>query len=1645
MNKDIIRGDKIMETRLNRIIAILETKAIENTKISRTANNFEQVNTFLMSNRFRIDLQDVLSRKSYSTQTILKLFMPLMAELVEGELGDFERYLYQYAVSLPFPNAAEIEHESSKDLACDIFLPFFSVFCELEKEEDESKWVHKYPLNLLADWEIETIEDRTEYDMFVAAYHNEFVYELMKITQDIVGYTTLDHVSGVHYLAVKIARQLHHIGLPIDLGRVSGAAAGHDIGKFGCKGEEKKRVAYYHYHYSGEWFNKHEIVYIRNVAINHSTWDLELENLSLESLVLIYCDFRVKAGNGHDMVFYTLEKSFQVILDKLDNVDEAKERRYRKVYAKLKDFDGYLRQLGVNVDPDADNDIRGDVELKRKYYALMQGDEIIENAKFASIDHNIKLMHALRDETSLNRMLESARDVKDQSALRGYIQVLQEYSTYLTQKQKMIALKFLHERLVLPEEDLRNECAGLMGSIIGNFDEERRKEIPKDAMVERPMISGIELFNNYLGNLLNPDHKIIEKHRSWISYTAGAMVKAYFESLRDEDKREESIDVVLAYFDHEPNVEYDLYLMDMVRSMPFVEFSKEEQLLVRKYLFDKIVSDHYLVRLTAADSAFEVLDCMEENILRQEIIHEHFNALINANLSTVENYSIYKVLKKLDSDKELVELFRSRAEVTAEKISGIFLSNLKTATAPIVKKLQIEILLEYTATHDYNNAFYTALHFSNLLKVSALSFVRNAAGEGLIKIINQLSSEQKNDIVIELLRALEMESYQFTRYIPLFLGRLILKLPTFEFDEILEELEIRIRKSNPQISMLVVKTVGVSVSFYSQYQENFKANEAGYETRLKRLIGILFCGFVNYEARVNQTAFRVFGKYIFSSLELGLDEKKIIFDMSCKKILELMSNTDESKELVFFNNSAGLMHMYRFIAHYNFVSDEALHFEPSKKIAFFPGAFDPFTLSHKQIAKEIRNLGFEVYLAIDEFSWSKRTQPNLVRRDIVKMSVADEIGIYSYPRDLAVNIANPVDMAKLQERFPHAPVHIVVGSDVVKNASAYKGTPQEGSVATFPHVVFVRCDEDDAGEKDTYDPVMEQLHPSSILLTLPVQYEQISSTRIRDYIDENRDISELIDPLVQRYIYEKGLYQREPQFKQVMTTKSFNIELVENVSLTLVEELAQAVRGDFSDIYAKLKELFTVERSRTLVLRSATDEKKIIGFSMFHWVRSSDIFSEFEDAVVTDYIRDNSVGRIIHLDGIYVNSDEPEGHIEQQVLTETLAFCLSRDYTYAVYTETLFGIMTERKRRILTLQGFLPIEGTAMDIYCVNMTAPCTLSLDCKSMFKQPFRSNERVIEVVLASREKLQEALVQLYPGNLVLSFDRSMIYEHLIKKICDENNMPTTPVEPKTTGDFMCVPFGAIFRRWLLPNTVTKSMHLEKYFEPNLMSHEIRAYPYYLDVENQVKVLKSYDRKIILVDDLLNKGYRIEALDPVFNKYDVDVHKVFVGILSGRGKAIMERQGREVDSAYFIPRLKVWFNESKLYPFIGGDALWRGEFPSRNLISSINLTLPYSSMAYIKGVARNKIYNLSKVCLENTIDILSVLEEEYQQYHERMLTIGHLGEVLIQPRFPDKGSALKFDMSLKPTDYLANDLEQLERMELILAGNYKLHREKR
>ena len=135
-----------------------------------------------------------------------------------------------------------------------------------------------------------------------------------------------------------------------------------------------------------------------------------------------------------------------------------------------------------------------------------------------------------------------------------------------------------------------------------------------------------------------------------------------------------------------------------------------------------------------------------------------------------------------------------------------------------------------------------------------------------------------------------------------------------------------------------------------------------------------------------------------------------------------------------------------------------------------------------------------------------------------------------------MNIANPENLRRLREAFPGRPVSIVVGSDVVAHASSYQRPPEPDSIHSFDHVIFRR--DEVAGPVD-YGCIRGRV----VELTLPPQLEEISSTRIREAVDANRDISRLVDPAVQDFIYRRGLYLREPQDKPMLRTEDLEFSL----------------------------------------------------------------------------------------------------------------------------------------------------------------------------------------------------------------------------------------------------------------------------------------------------------------------------------------------------------------------------------------------------------------------------------------------------------------------------------------------------------------------
>lgn len=1520
---------------------------------------------------------------------VLALCRPELEVLCPGEPSEgWLAYAYDYARRLLYPEKTDAEPFAPGAV---FLLSVLQVLLAAEAEllPHDPAWTFDF----LTDDELAGSPCAPSYQRFLRLWRREFVYELMRLGLEVTPYRTLEHIAGVHHLAVTAARALRKSGVAVDVALVSGAAAGHDLGKFGCRPGE--RVPYLHYFYTDQWFRRRRMTDIGHVAANHSVWDLEPDYLSVEALLLIYADFRVKQlhdAQGREITrISTLAEAFQVILDKLDDVDGEKQKRYTRVYARLEDFEQFMVSCGVDVTMSG-----GDTPpLPEKHTALMTDDEALRALTLRCVGHNMELMHRLTDQRSFARLLEEARGETDWRRLRAYLAVMESYSLYLHIPQKVQTLTFLYELLMHREGDIRRQAAALLGEIIAGFHAGYAKERPADIRPDPRAITDVDQWRLYLDKILYPDHKLMPQHRRWIGYTLKFAVGSLLSHCPGREER--FLAPVFAYYRRPEDLDdYTAFqLLDTAAALPDTAYTASRA----QQMTDFAAALSLRKDLTIRMAAVLLLDRLARLYPEDGRALEAVTAVPDGDSGTLR----YLKQDVLSQGAPLL--------LPEDVVSEIFLDNLKTATPWITKQGNLRLLTDF-ARSGKSPALHIATHLSNLIKVSDRVTVRHSAGNALLALAPRLTADQRNEVAVELCRGLELGQQEFTKYIPDYLGRFALWLPPAELDEVLDDLRVNLSSSDSRVTASVLDTVGVIYEAYDAYRARFPETDEAYRRRRERLLGLLMRGLSGIDGATRQEALFVLGRRVFGSGELGRHEKRRAFMLTQRKLL---SAQDEfpGEGLTFYYRAAMLGKLYRFITEER-LFHKGFDFGAPRPVAFFPGTFDPFTLSHKGIVRAIRDQGFEVLLAIDEFSWSKKTQPYRLRRRIAAMAVADVFHVSIFPEDFPVNIANPENLHELRAAFPGRSVSIVVGSDVVLHASSYKKPVTPDSIHTFDHVVFRRTEPD--AEPADYSCITGKV----LELTLPPQLEEISSTRIREAVDANRDISNLIDPTVQEFIYRRGLYLREPQDKPVLRTEDLSF-------LPASPETAEKFLRTMLSVPTAAALRTQIESRGDDVMVCRDTDGTILGAASYACLDSARLFARLGDPALSGLVRQNAGGRTLLISGLFVPRGERQSDLCQLLITEVLTLALSREFTYALYLP-LEGAVSGYGRQLLTLQGFVP-AGDSTDALAVDMRCPIVLSRNVDTAVKAPFSSSPRVLAAIASAHRRLQAALTKLQPGSLVLSLSAGVIYHRLLQRITGRNGVPAEPTTPRVLGPDICVPYGKILRGVAVPNTVTKTLRTDKVYEPDLSTYSIEAYPDYSPLPDQVRTIHAFARPVILVDDMLHDGKRIRRLAPLLAETNTPVDQVLVGYLTGMGRDLMEQLGYDVDAIYYLPNLRLRFVESTLYPFIGGDTVRRSEALPGGLQPAVNRILPYAAPEYT-GMDDETAWELSLCCLENARDILLALETEFRALYARNLTLSRLGEAVILPLCPDKGGCMTYDLSRAASTYLEGDIELLKRM---------------
>lgn len=208
----------------------------------------------------------------------------------------------------------------------------------------------------------------------------------------------------------------------------------------------------------------------------------------------------------------------------------------------------------------------------------------------------------------------------------------------------------------------------------------------------------------------------------------------------------------------------------------------------------------------------------------------------------------------------------------------------------------------------------------------------------------------------------------------------------------------------------------------------------------------------------------------------------------------------------------------------------------NKKIAYYPGSFDPLHLGHITVVKTLLDQNLADYVliyALPESDHKKNRTPISLRQKMLE-SIFKE-----HPRVLITKL-NPAKMQeKFQPLFNHIQFSVVQGSDVIReyihntkyDALWMRGIPIKtympqhantslGAIAAIPATEVIAFNR----EGDNLSPIGNCYKNRPLIIVQTPTYAHLSSTKARNISKTGEDISEIVPPEVLQIIQDNNLY-----------------------------------------------------------------------------------------------------------------------------------------------------------------------------------------------------------------------------------------------------------------------------------------------------------------------------------------------------------------------------------------------------------------------------------------------------------------------------------------------------------------------------------------
>ena len=1492
----------------------------------------------------------------------------------------------------------------------------------------------RLPFVPLEEHEIAQWPSAGEYRRLLQIVESDALLACYTMAQQWLGFSIADHIFGVTGLALWMGRQLAR-SIPVDLPLLHGAAIGHDVGKFGCLGDEERRTPRLHYYYTHAWYRARHLPGLGHIATNHSTWDLEQVRLPIETMLLIYADFRVKDSTRvygvKRMSVISLSEAYSEIRDKLENLDGAKIRRYQAVYRKLRDLEEYALALGVELDPPTFAtrkppkprlpqglsvvDVMGG-RCRPDAVGLATGAQVATVARLFTTAHNIGVMERLRDVPALRALLEEARSFEGWRDLRTYVGVLGEYSPALSMEQKELALDFFFELLGHRDDDIRYQAANRIGDLLALGEDFWRKDLPEGVVPAEPswVLRQVDRVLDLLdraGAEAEEDMGPTEMVLYAVPITIRRLIRRADAALRDAvldlvfDRLQQRIG------DARPLV--GLYACETCETaLPYARAKDGPAIAALALAWaehatvnTRLMSWRVLLgvaRWPLADAALlgtvrDAAPRLARRLAGETLVAERF---LVGGLAAASGLGDLAVQCLPDARR------------SGEPIQDVMLRNLKSRVGWVEKKVNCDFLVEtaHAQREDGSDdgsyfANEVANHLANLLKVSRVEGTRFHAGRCLLRLLPVLAVTQRNDLFVELVRSLQLDVEAVTRYIPRFLGSVIASLPEQEFLEGLADIEVDVRRGNEPLQRLLLQTsVWVLLSL--------DPDRLG-GAIMRRLVGILLGALAETRASTVHEGFGEIAMVLGRLLRATDGDLRLapFLELICKKLLTLTTHRPGDRGRFFLIASA-LNHMDRAIA----LVRRRVHFAERPSAAFIPGTFDPFTLAHSEVVSRVLTHVDEVLVQVDDYSWNKHAQPREVRKELAWMALAAMPGAFLAPFEPPVNLRNPDSVKALRRRLGGRGIVFVVGSDVVEGASAYRDPASH--VWDVPHIVVVREDVASRGWEEKLGWFRARVQ----IARLPHHAKKVSSSSLRSALDRGGDLEYLCDPLVGRTLLDRQLYVNYPSKKEPVRPPRFTLA-VQRSGASAIAGMRPLLRLDTIPKVAR----WSGKPRESCILVAREGGKALVGLT-WREVSAAEVPVMLGDLQLAGLPggRLSGLGALVDTAAAAEGEDKAANHAA--LLPRVMARWLDAGLQFAIVGAPPTGgsAFLEAFQRCggtwLTEQPSEELGG--IHWASVDLTEPLVLVWDMEAVLQPHYAAEPAVQDVVEKGRAQLSAFFRDRAPGKALFHLHEREAKRQLVEWARGRI------AEDRAHRRWVVLGLGRQFLRDVIGESPTIALDLERFLTGQGYDAGLHPSAGSPSLALQLHTAAELGRDGLLLVPFLESAEPVQMVRAAARSAGIALREVLVGVTSAGVHATLHLQGVPHRCGVVIPRWRGIIRESALAPYVGGWSIHgRDPLASGSLLSSLNDCLPYHH-PHPLGLDDEAALDFSRLALDHTRQLFRTLEDIFRASEGRLLSLHDLSFVVRTPRCPPFPQGFLPPRERVPSDLLAADLEALARL---------------